>query len=285
MITCATDVPTFPWTTAPESVTVSPMTNTPTTHAPEDPLQKVQLTRALHLWQRRKGHRSATDDILCAYYGLKAVPSAANALDIGAGQGSVCLMLSGVLPTTTRFTAVEAQEVSHGLLVRNIADNRLTDRFAPMHADLRSVDLAARAPFDLITGSPPYMPLGSGPLPQDPQRAAARFELRGGVEAYAAAIARWLGTAPHCRGVLLMDGAQSDRNAAAFAHAGLHVAHTVTVLPRTGAGPRYLVYAVCKTVPSTTGASELTIRDVDGQWTPEFEAIREALNLPRSGPR
>ncbi|MBK7153617.1 MAG: hypothetical protein IPH72_17865 [Sandaracinaceae bacterium] len=38
--------------------------------------------------------------------------------------------------------------------------------------------------FALVTGSPPYFPTNAGVLPQDPQRLACRFELRGGVEAY-----------------------------------------------------------------------------------------------------
>ncbi len=243
-------------------------------------LQRVQLTRTLHLWQRRAGHRSATDDILCAYYGQRAVPDATRCLDIGAGQGSVCMMLSGALPADAHFVAVEAQAISHQLLHRNIVDNGLIARFTTMRADLRTVDLSAHGPFDLITGSPPYMPIGSGPQPRDPQRAAARFELRGGVEAYASAIARWLGPEPRCRGLLLMDAAQDQRNRVAFDRAALHVVTKTTVIPRHGARPRYLLYAVCKSEPLSTADETLTVRDAKGRWTTEFETVREALQLP-----
>lgn len=37
---------------------------------------------------------------------------------------------------------------------------------------------------DLVTANPPYAQLGTGTLPRDSQRLAARFETRGGVEDY-----------------------------------------------------------------------------------------------------
>lgn len=243
--------------------------------APGD-LEQVQLTRSLVLWQRRRGHRSATDDVLCAWAGLEAAPGAREILDLGAGQGSVTLMMAGARPAA-RFVAVEAQPLSHALLERNLSANGLERRISAICADLRAVDLGTRR-FDLITGSPPFMPPGSGTLPRDPQRAAARFELRGGIEAYLDAAARWL--APTGVASFLMDGAQDERCLAAVTSAGLHLVHRTVVYPRVDAAPRYIIYVAARTGPDAAGESALRVRDARGAWTADFRAIRATLDLP-----
>ncbi len=271
------------------------------------PLQRVQLTRSLTLWQRARGHRSATDDVLCAWVGLQAARgilatrAAGDALreplrllDLGAGQGSVTLMLAGALPAA-HVVAVEAQPVSLELLRRNVAHNGLGDRVRPVLGDLRHVDLSGLAGwgegeggadfgFDLVTGSPPFMPPGAGTLPADPQRAAARFELRGGVEGYAQAAARWL--RPGGQAVLLMDGAQDARSRRAIEAAGLALRQRVVVTPSPGKRPRYRIYVAHRPVSSASLSVSpvddlaLTIRDEGGAWTPAFAAARRALDLP-----
>lgn len=279
------------------------------------PLQRVQLTRSLALWQRARGHRSATDDVLCAWAGLQVVQGAAplrgpaqteasrqlRLLDLGAGQGSVTLMLAGALPAA-QVVAVEAQEISFQLLRHNIAHNDLGHRVWPVLGDLREVDLDAAAAslwaapghegiaplpshgFDLATGSPPFVPPGAGTLPADAQRAAARFELRGGVEGYAQAAARWL--RPGGFAVLLMDGAQDARSRAALSDAGLLLRRRVVVRPAPNKRPRYLIYVAQRPTRSagqiTSGVEDinLTVRGAEGAWTPAFAAARRALDLP-----
>jgi tRNA1(Val) A37 N6-methylase TrmN6 len=240
-------------------------------------LERVQLTRRLVLWQRVRGHRSATDDILCAFAAHAAKPDAASILDLGAGQGAVGLMLAGVNRIAT-VTAVEVQDVSYELLVRNVAENGLAGRVTPIHADLRTVDLGGQR-FDLVTGSPPYLRPGAGVVPRDAQRAAARFELRGGIEAYCTAAARWL--APEGSAVLLMDGAQDGRSRHAAAEASLVPIQRLTIYPRPSAPPRFIVYQLRR--PSNSRSCEersLTIRDEKGRWTTEYTAVRRTLDLP-----
>jgi tRNA1Val (adenine37-N6)-methyltransferase len=245
-----------------------------------DELQKIQLTKAIAIHQRRRGHRTATDDVLCAWAGLLARPSASRALDLGAGHGSVTLMLAGCLESLTRLDAIEFQAISHALLVRNVADNDLTSLIHTYCGDLREVQLqSGDAGYDLITGSPPYMPLGSGVLPADPQRAGGRFELRGGVEDYLAAAARWL--SPDGVASILMDGASRPRCLRAIKTAGLGLQHETVVYPREGAAARYRVYRCGRpanvSAPTTT---TLTVRDDEGRWTSGFETVRAVLKLP-----
>jgi tRNA1(Val) A37 N6-methylase TrmN6 len=240
-------------------------------------LERVQLTRRFVLWQRTRGHRSATDDILCAHTGHAAKPDAASILDLGAGQGSVALMLAGVNPKAI-ITAVEVQQVSYELLERNVQENGLVGRIIPILADLRTADLSARR-FDLVTGSPPYVRPGAGVLPGDAQRAAARFELRGGIEAYCEAAARWLSL--EGKAVFLMDAAQDDRCHRAAAEAGLFIEQCLIVYPRTAAPPRFIVYQLARGAsPASCVDRWLTIRDEEGRWSEEYRAVRRSLDLP-----
>ena len=56
------------------------------------------------------------------------------------------------------MTCVEAQETSYRLLIENILGNGLNECVQAIHGDIRDLDLGER--FPLITGSPPYFPIG-----------------------------------------------------------------------------------------------------------------------------
>jgi tRNA1Val (adenine37-N6)-methyltransferase len=279
----------------------SPRRNGPVTRSPRDPwasqlagkpiqttpvmtaeadLERVSLTRRFLLWQRVRGHRSATDDIVCAYAGHSARPRAGTILDLGAGQGAVTLMLAGAIPGAA-LTAIEVQELSYRLLERNIAENGLGARITAVHGDLRTIDLGdlRAARFDLVTGSPPYVEPGRGTLPRDAQRAAARFELRGGIEAYCAAAARWL--APDGRAVFLMNGGQDERSQRAAREVGLVPERRLAVHPHPGGAPRFVVYTLARVpLDEHLRESSLTIRDEHGRWSDAFATVRQALDLP-----
>jgi len=226
------------------------------------------LTDRLRVHQRRRGHRSATDDFLAAHCASSARPDARRVLDLGCGHGTVTLLLSEVLPAA-EFELVEAQEVSAELARRNLLENGVSERARVHRADLREVRLTPG--FDLVTGTPPFMPLGSGILPRDPQRAAGRFELRGGIEAYVACAASL--AAPGGRVSMLMDGAQDVRVRAAFAAADLHIESIVVVRPRPDRAPRFRGYVGCvEKVVSVE--SSLVVRDESGAYTPAMRAVR-----------
>lgn len=240
-------------------------------------LERVTLTRRLVLWQRVRGHRTGTDDIVCARAAHLARPRARTVLDLGAGQGAVTLMLAGVNPGAT-LLALEVQDVSYRLLERNVSENALGARISTMRGDLRTVDLGP-ARFDLVTGIPPYVAPGHGTPPRDTQRAAARFELRGGIEAYCTAAARWL--APDGRAVFLMNADQDARARRAAAASGLAPETALAVHPHPGAAARFVVYTLAWATPGRVEAhASLTIRDADGGWTEAFAAVRRMLDLP-----
>ena len=148
------------------------------------------LTGSWFIFQRTRGHRHSIDDVLTAHYALSLSLEASSHLDLGAGIGTVGLLVLWGLGTRAKLTAIEAQTVSHRLLLANIEHNALSERVLPLLGDLR--DLALDERFALITGSPPYFPVSAGIVPADAQKAHARFELRGDVFDYARAAKRHL---------------------------------------------------------------------------------------------
>src|SRR6185369_5051153 len=146
------------------------------------------LVGPYRIFQRKNGHRHGIDDATTAWYALQKTPSVNKTLDLGTGIGTVGLAVLWGLGEGAELTCVEAQEISYRLLTENIVGNGLANRVRAIHGDIRGLDLGER--FSLITGSPPYFPIGTGSLPEDSQKAHARFELRGDVGDYARAAKR-----------------------------------------------------------------------------------------------
>ncbi len=241
------------------------------TPSSDESLNRLSLQR--QVLQRSRGHRSATDDLLAAWQAVRARPAARRVLDLGSGHGTVTLLLSALLPEAS-FVCVEAQSVSADLARRNMALNGLAGRVEVVEADLRSYE--GPADFDLVTGTPPFMPLGSGLLPRDPQRAAGRFELRGGIEAYLATAARELGAGGAV--AMLMDAAQDSRCLAAFEGAGLSLSTLLVVSPRLGQQPRYRGY-LAEAASGSLRREELVVRDGTGGFTGDMMALRRFLGV------
>ncbi|MEQ1502292.1 MAG: methyltransferase [Myxococcota bacterium] len=229
--------------------------------------------------QLRRGHRFSTDDLVTAWRAWQAVPDAATVLDLGCGIGSVGLSTLYYLPPTTTLIGVEAQEVSVGLARRTVALNGLTGRVTIVQGDLRDpAVLAADARFPLITGSPPYLPAGTGLLSANSQRAHARIELRGSVFDYCAAAARHLAPGGRFCFVMLAD---DPRTEAAPAAAGLVVVERWEYVFGRGRRP-HVATLVCAHAGEVTGpraTGRLVIRGPDGEWTPEYQAFRREMGI------
>ena len=227
------------------------------------------LTGAWRIAQRAAGHRHSADDVLTADFAVEVHPGATAVLDLGAGIGGVGLLALWRLPAA-HLVAIEAQVLSHRLLRANVHANPPAERVALHLGDLRELALAAR--FPLVTGSPPYFPLGTGIVPADSQKAHARFELRGDVADYARAAARHLaddGTFAFC-----FPSPQRARALAAITGAGLAVARIRDVIPRLGAKPLFTLFAARRALGAVITDPPFVVRDAAGEITPAMQAVR-----------
>jgi tRNA1(Val) A37 N6-methylase TrmN6 len=237
------------------------------------------LTRTWRIFQRRRGHRHSTDDVLTAWYALETSGGAAlHCLDLGTGIGTVGLLVLAGLPPAARLTCIEAQDISFRFLSENIRANGIEDRVHALHGDLRDLALGER--FPLVTASPPYFDVSAGIVPKDPQKAHARFELRGTIEDYARSAERHL--AGDGLFVFCFPWQQRARALDAAKVAGFHAVRVRDVVPREGLSPLFCLFS-CRAGEaraSTTEESPIVVRRVDGTPTEMQREVRARFGWP-----
>ncbi|RYD24409.1 MAG: SAM-dependent methyltransferase [Verrucomicrobiaceae bacterium] len=228
--------------------------------------------------QRLKGHRHSADDVLTAWYALQVSPQVTEHLDLGTGIGTVGLLTLWGLGPEARLTCVEAQEISYRLLRSNLAANGIGHRVEHSLGDLR--DLALERKFPLVTGSPPYFPANAGVVPQDSQKAHARFELRGDVSDYARAAVRHL--APGGWFVLCFPTRQKQRAVDGILASGLKIVSARDVIPRETLPPLFTLFA-CRLPEDFQGEmtdeAPLVVREQSGRLTAEMAAVRRGFGF------
>jgi tRNA1Val (adenine37-N6)-methyltransferase len=167
---------------------------------------------------------------------------------------------------------------------RSVRYNGLESRFTLHHGDLRDAAIFAdEAPFDLVTGSPPYFPAGTATEAGHPQAIPARIEVRGTVADYARAAARIL--APGGVFAFVFPTAQLHRAAVAVDDASLVLIRRRDVVFKEGEPPLITLFAASRRAdipPEYRPYVEppLTIRARDGSVDPEYSAIRLSFGFP-----
>jgi tRNA1(Val) A37 N6-methylase TrmN6 len=241
--------------------------------------QCVALTRDFRLVQRLRGHRYSVDDMLVAHLACTRAGSPGRVLDLGCGIASVLLMVAWAFPHAN-FVGIEAQPEHVALARRNVVLNGCEQRVKIEHADLRDLErVASHGLFDLVTGTPPYFDPKAATVCSDPQRAYAQWELRGGIEAYAAAASRALAF----DGVFVTCAAAEPRDRArrALEREGLRAEYLQPVEPRIGRAP-FLVLLVARRgrAAAPYEAAPVALRNLDGTRTPAHIAAREWFGIP-----
>jgi tRNA1(Val) A37 N6-methylase TrmN6 len=260
------------------------------------------------IYQLRDGHRFSTDDVLTAWYGTTWAPSPRRVLDLGSGIGSVGMITAWRLPGAA-VVAVEAQAESVALARKSAEYNGLVDRFDIRHGDVRD---SARLPFDsaqgaspdgrgakpsttsvlaederfdLILGSPPYFPVGTGIEGDHPQKIACRFELRGDIADYATVAAAHLADGGLFACVFPEE--QIARVQQAAASASMVIVRRRPVVFREGEPPLIGLFAMVRAsdLPDrmrdqTWVEPPLIIRAADGSIHPEYAAVKLAIGFP-----
>jgi tRNA1Val (adenine37-N6)-methyltransferase len=237
------------------------------------------------VFQPRKGHRFSTDDVLTAWYGTSWAPSAQRVLDLGSGVGSVGMIAAWRLPAA-RFVTVEAQDDSVRLARKSAEYNGLAARYEIRYGDFRDAGVLESAErFDLVLGSPPYFPLGTGVEGDHPQTIACRFEMRGDITDYARTASAHLQAGGFFACVFPED--QRHRVEDAARAASLTIVRRRPVAFREGAPPLVALFGLMRSgdLPEpmrsrTWVEPALAIRSADGSVHPEYAAIKLSVGFP-----
>ena len=118
--------------------------------------------------------RLGTDSVLLADF--VNTSGAARGVDLGCASGAIALLLLARSPAL-HMTGLELLPDAAALARENLEKNGLAGRGEIVAGDIRRHRALFRAgSFDLVAANPPYYPAGSGSLPRDGGRAAARGE-------------------------------------------------------------------------------------------------------------
>jgi tRNA1Val (adenine37-N6)-methyltransferase len=240
------------------------------------------------IFQLVKGHRFSTDDVLTAWYGTSWCPTANSILDLGSGIGTVAMIAAWRLPSA-RVVTVEAQEESVRLARKSTTWNGLDSRFEIRLGDFRTAGvLKAEESFDLVLGSPPYFPAGSGVEGDHPQKIACRFEMRGDIRDYCETAARHIAPGGFFACVFpVRPLEQKKRIDEAARAAGLTILRWRPIVLREGDEPLIGVFGMMRRndLPEqirdqTWTEPPLIIRMPDGSVHPEYAAVKLAFGFP-----
>lgn len=238
------------------------------------------LVGPYRIFQRTRGHRHGIDDATTAWYALQNTPPVKKTLDLGTGIGTIGLAVLWGLGQGAELTCVEAQEISYRLLMENIRGNGLDRCVRAIHGDIRELDLDER--FPLITGSPPYFPIGTGALPEDSQKAHARFELKGDVGDYARAAKRHI--TEDGLFVFCFPFQQKSRCIKLVTDVGFKFMTIRDVVPMKSKPALFSLYCASN---NFTGAvieeDPLVVAFEDGKYTPEMLAIQATRGFGPQG--
>jgi tRNA1(Val) A37 N6-methylase TrmN6 len=237
------------------------------------------------LFQLREGHRFSTDDVLTAWYGTSWAPTAARVLDLGSGIGSVGMIAAWRLPGAS-FVTIEAQDESVRLARKSAEYNGLSARYDIRHGDFRDAALLrADERFDLVLGSPPYFPLGTGNEGDHPQKVHCRFEVRGDIADYARVALDHLAAGGLF--ACVFPSIQLPRVERAAADAGAVIVRRRPVVFREGDAPLIDLFAMMRSsdLPADMRARTwveppLVIRTASGDVHPDYSAVKLSFGFP-----
>jgi len=233
------------------------------------------------IFQKKRGHRWSVDDLVTAWMARTCGGAPVHHVDLGCGIGSVLLMMAWSFPGL-RSVGVEAQDVSASMARRSIRWNGCEDRVEVVHRDLRELR-AGDIPWlaDVVTGTPPYFPIGTAAVSPRVQRGPCRMELRGSVVDYvraASAVVVPQGAVYVCDSALY-DGRTQE---AALAN-GLRVTKQLDVEPQRGKALLFCVYELRSCNDERPFARHrLSVRDGE-LFTPAYNALKRDMGLPGYG--
>ena len=145
--------------------------------------------------QARDGYRYSLDPLLlCAF---ATIPVNARVADLGTGSGVMPLLLARQ-GKGREFVGIELQPELAERAQESARINGLEDRVRIVCVDLRALPAELAGGFDVVLANPPYRRAASGRVAPGAERAAARFELAGGLADFLGAAALLLRHGGRC---------------------------------------------------------------------------------------
>lgn len=134
------------------------------------------------LIQPKKGYRCSMDPfLLCGFAGFAEEKVI---YDLGSGNGVISL-LAATRTTASRIVGVERQQQMVERARRSVKLNAFGPRVSIVEEDIRQVEQSFPAgDADLVLSNPPFRAAEKGRISNNAERAAARHELAGGLEAF-----------------------------------------------------------------------------------------------------
>ncbi|MDD2534733.1 MAG: methyltransferase [Eubacteriales bacterium] len=128
---------------------------------PDETIDDLQRD-GLRMIQKKDGFRFGEDSVLLAAFAADLAKPVnrkgqmpMQIADIGAGSGTVSLLLAGRLPRAD-IVGIEISQRPYEIFLRNITLNGLDGRVRAIRGDVRETSLIPRASLDLIVSNPPY---------------------------------------------------------------------------------------------------------------------------------
>ena len=261
------------------------------------------------IFQLTNGHKLTVDDFICAWVAAEEMrvkgfgPSSGpfgkqdggkfrkvfKHADLGCGCGSVLMTLAWAFPDCIQSSGVEAQAVSFDLCKRGLTFNLGVNGLKPRrdevwlsHNDFRNWKGGDRAPFDLITGTPPYFPLSRFIASENhSQKVRCRVPTRGAASDYVETAARLLAD----DGIFVMvESARKEAETAvleASENYNLKILKVVDIITRSGLPPRFSCWVMsrrhAKSDSEEFQRTSFTLRNSDLKRSLEYQKAMETM--------
>jgi tRNA1Val (adenine37-N6)-methyltransferase len=235
------------------------------------------IDRKLRLYQSRIGYRFSLDALLLAHF--VSVKARDRLVDLGAGNGTIALLLSHLHPAAT-IIGVEVQPAMAARAKRSVALNCLQERVAIVLGDVREIaTLCAPSSFDAVVSNPPFRKPSSGRISRDQEKQIARHELKGGLQDFLIAATYLL--RPKGRLALIYSAERAVELLAALRSAGLEPKRLRWVHSFAGdAALLVLVEAVKGGRSGVEVAAPLVIYRAAKEYSAEVAAIVAGITKP-----
>lgn len=212
-----------------------------------------------------------TDGVLIGAW-AEAGTDASAALDVGAGCGLISLMLAQRF-RNLRVDAVEIDASAAGDCRHNFEASPFCDRVSVINEDFAKFNSLDR--YDLIVSNPPFFTTGE--LSPEKNRAEARHEGNLSCASLISASARMLENGGNLS--FIAPAEREDDLIFTAELSGLKLWRLCRVIPVERKAPKRIMMELRKEDTLTPEFSELTIRDRNNSYTPEYISLTKEFYL------